>query len=195
MVACDIDGVLGNFHKSYIAMINLVTGSKYPDTEEAQSWDYWEDKIGREQIGKVWDQIKRSYNWWLTLEPYQKNIDALKRFSAAHPTHDIMFLTSRIETAGYSAALQTEGWLRKQGIDSEYMCVRVCRAREKVDVLQSEKITHFIDDKSKTVEACEKIPGLTAALHARAWNQDAKVFLRLGSLGQFFQVVERELKL
>ncbi len=193
MIAIDIDGVLANFDKSYIQTFNLL-GVKVPENAEALSWDHWENELGREFIGKVWDTIKKSYNWWMTLEPYQRNIDALKRFSTAHPEEDILFLTSRIETAGFSAALQTEGWLRKLGIDSPFMTVRTCRAKEKAQVLASENVTHFIDDKGSTVEACEKIPGMTAVLYSRPWNKDAKVFLRLNSLGQFFQVVERDLE-
>lgn len=60
----------------------------------------------------------------------------------------------------------------------------------KAEVYKAAQIEYSVDDKSETVEQCDKLPNHTAFLLDREWNQDAVVKHRVKSLSEYFEHIK-----
>ena len=193
-IAIDMDGVLSRFEEAFgRALLGL-----YPDAKRlpCPNWDTVGWDITPEQVDAVWAVIKATENFWLTLSPYSDSIQSLKTFLRKHSGLDICFLTSRVKTAGQSVSIQTEEWLRQQGISTEAYPQHVLyvvrrSANSKAKWLAKNDAWYMIDDKAETVEQINNtVATCIPYLLKRPWNEHAwdKV-LTVNNLGDFFKIV------
>lgn len=189
-ISLDCDGVLCDFNRGFIELINKRFPGKLPRDFQPTTWNY----ITPEEQDEVWEDMKKIPNWWLSLEAYTDNVGALATFLKTTTNMDVYITTARTVGSGMTVAKQTSMWLNGCGVfsDMNYLGVITgCESDEKVHVYQKLGIQWSIDDKSETVEQCDRLEGHTAALLDRPWNQDAKVKWRVKSVQEFLDKVRR----
>jgi hypothetical protein len=143
----------------------------------------------------VWQVIRQTHNFWLSLEAYRDNIHSLVAFFNYNRNEDVWIVTSRTPTAGLTIANQTRVWLDRCGVNpttSNYLgVIPVDDWNDKKHIYAAAGIEFSVDDKKETVEDCDTLKGHHAFLLDRPWNQDAKVKNRIKSLAAFFDAVVR----
>lgn len=178
----DVDGVLANFTRGYIDVINAVyPEKKVPKDYVPQDWDHT-DILKKDEVPALWLEIKngdlrRCQCFWYELPPYEENVEILSKFI----TDDIplkrfviYYITSRPDTQYYSALDQTRKWLRRHNLIWTNTSVLVVRnPQEKLPLIRALGIVASIDDYAPTVRALDTIPNHFACLLERPWNQDA----------------------
>ena len=133
-IAFDLDGVLADLHKMFAAtalrlypQLDLAavaspdTGASPPADDagaESGSEEKEEDEtlpLTRRQIRAVWDELCGQQNFWETLEEIEKG--AIARIAEVAEKHkwEVLFITSRPDSAGSTVQRQTQRWLAKQG--------------------------------------------------------------------------------
>jgi 5' nucleotidase, deoxy (Pyrimidine), cytosolic type C protein (NT5C) len=190
-VGIDVDGVLANFGAAFVDISNKIYPGRVERGWVPRDWGF-DGKFTPAEIDKIWERIRATPNFWLSLSAYPDNIGALARWLAGHKNQDVYFVTSRADTAGMSVANQTELWIRSCGISKfdNYLGVMVVpNSEEKATLYQAAGIEWSIDDKPETVQACDLLHPLLAKHRAylldRPWNQGARVEHRIGSVGAF----------
>jgi len=175
-IAVDCDGVLADFNRAYIPLVQQVTGQDmFPkDWEETlyktyhTVWDYDKEAgYTREQIHKVWEVIKANDKFWLNLKPMPSAREDLKALDdLAKQGHNIYFLTNRM---GAKAKYQTEKWLFKYAFDFP----TVILTGDKTPLIRLLSIDFFIDDKPETMIELYKVAS------EERWLQDKHFYLKL----------------
>jgi 5'(3')-deoxyribonucleotidase len=193
-IAIDCDGVICDFVQGFVDTTNKLWPGRLKDGYEPSVWDF-SDTMKKDEVNRVFEQIKRTPNWFLKLEPYSENVTALARFFVERKGEDVWLVTSRFPTYGMTVAKQTAMWLEFCGVSPihNYLgVIPVANSDEKQLVYAAMGVEYSVDDKAETVEQCEAIPGHKAFLLDRPWNQEAKVERRIKNLEQFFRQVKED---
>ncbi|MEP6914961.1 MAG: hypothetical protein ABJC89_04920, partial [Acidobacteriota bacterium] len=66
-------------------------------------------------VKRVWDQVARTPNWWMTLLPYEPEQMARLYALTRSAGWEIFFLTKRPASAGDSVQFQTQCWIERYG--------------------------------------------------------------------------------
>ena len=106
----DVDGVLAEFTYGFTKLateLGLVEKPWRCHTQKTWAFDF--------DVDAVWEELKRRYNWWMTLEPLVDVVE-IAVLNELIKAHDVYFVTSRPRTQGLSAEKQTEYWLAGIGI-------------------------------------------------------------------------------
>ena len=116
MIFLDIDGVLAEFCEAFSRVIQtfdptmpLITTATQPD------WGTWGGEMTDERLNYGWETVKVTENFWEDA-PSLASPEVFARIAAAHKEIPILFVTSRIPTAGHSVQRQCINWLEKRGI-------------------------------------------------------------------------------
>jgi len=191
-IAVDCDGVLARFEKAFFEKANSIWPGKCDPNYRPTAWDDF-PPLTKAELNQVWAKIKATPNFWLSVDAYTDNVGALAQFLQTTTGHDIWIVTSRARTAGHTVAYQTLRWLYECGIRPgiNYLgVVPVDDSTKKADVYSAMEIEFSVDDKTETVEQCDKLPNHTAFLLDREWNQDAKVKHRIPNLEAYFEHIK-----
>lgn len=120
---CDIDGVLTEFCAAFSHIIRqadrtmpVITTATQPD------WGTWGGEMTNERLNYGWETLKATENFWETLNPLAPP-SVFKRLAAVHKTIPILFVTSRVPTAGNTVQIQCINWLEKHGIEDPLVIV------------------------------------------------------------------------
>ena len=138
VIMFDIDGVIADFVGSFT---RLATGLGYLDkpfsTDEQESWDF--EQIDRTNYKDLWKRVATSDTFWLGLQPLPDvSFAAINELQWGN---DVYFVTNR---PGIRTKVQTEVWLKRQGIESPTVIV----SARKGEVAKSIGATLAIDDKA-----------------------------------------------
>ena len=116
MIFIDLDGVLAAFCEAFSHVIRkgdptmpIITSSTQPD------WDTWGGALTRERLNYGWETVRETENFWETLTRLAPP-SVFPRLAATHKEIPILFVTSRVPTAGRSIQRQCINWLEEQGI-------------------------------------------------------------------------------
>ena len=196
-VAIDCDGVLANFNYAGALLANKLWPGTVPNpaTFVPTEWDW----ISREKQTELWAAIRSTPNWWLTLPAYSDSIHDLANWLAtAKHGHEIWIVTSRAPSAGLPISRQTQIWLHTamgsllDNVSSYVGVITVTHWHEKSKLYKDIGIQYSIDDKSETVEACDKLQNHTAYLFSQPWNLDSKAQHRVSSISEFTKGIPSE---
>lgn len=190
-IAVDCDGVLADFNSGFIELVRRVFPGRLPRDYVPTTWDY-NGLLTPQEMDRVWDEMKKQENWWLSLNPYMDNVGALATFMHTRTKMDVHIVTARTKGSGLTVAKQTSMWLNGCGVFSSINYLSVitgCESDEKAHIYQILGVEYSIDDKQETVEQCQRLEGHKAALLDRPWNQDAKVSWRVKSVQEFLDNV------
>lgn len=192
-IAIDADGVLAAFGQSFIAILHELYPNHPFTIDKWTTWNYG-GMVTNEELYAVWEVIRATVDFWMTLRPYQEGIRALAVYMMSHADNDVHIVTSREPTRGHTVAKQTRLWLQHCGISDTYNylgVIPVANSSNKAGVYRAAGISYSIDDKGPTVEQCDQMKGdHQAYLLDRPWNQDAKVKRRVASVEEFLKEVK-----
>lgn len=193
-IAVDCDGVLAAFDEAFKDVANRMWPGRVREDYVNQHWNDL-GGLDKDEQRQVWDRIKATPDWWLTVDAYTENVGAMAIFLHQHRGHDIWIVTSRAVTVGNTVAYQTYLWLRACGVDPVHNYLGVLPVdnwHDKKKIYKYAQIEYSVDDKTETVEDCDTLPDHKAFLLDRPWNQDAKVKRRVSNLTAFFGAIERK---
>jgi hypothetical protein len=186
-IGFDLDGVLVNFVAGYQRLIVEVTGEdKFQpgDIDEPPVW-YWPELRGytKEQIGRVWGEIKESSRFWADLDPIEENVSTLRLvLPDLLRRHDIYYVTNRM---GVDAKWQTEMWLQ---FHVGAALPTVLLTEQKGAIASALRLDVYIDDKlANADDVADKSPSTRNYLLDRAYNRGLRAtghFARVRTLGQ-----------
>lgn len=116
-VSIDIDGCLADFAAAAYPIMKDVLAERdieigpYPPT----AWN-WSDYGATElDVHEMWKRIRNTENWYESLNALQGIIDLRKAlFCGLFHKNDLVFLTSRVDTAGRGAWKQTVNWIEEK---------------------------------------------------------------------------------
>ena len=113
-IGFDVDGVLADFSKGYMALIIKLSGRDLfapGDWDNPPCWD-WDKFRGytAEERAMAWKHIVASATFWEELTPLPGNYETLRDvFYTLNGQHELYFITNR---TGVMVKRQTENWLR-----------------------------------------------------------------------------------
>ena len=139
----DCDGVIFDFVGGFFKISNRLFGTNH---DVQLQWDF-DDKYTKEQVDRVWQEIRASKNWWTALRPLEgtgKLRDIPKGFEP-------VFITSRVPSVGHSVREQTCSALRNWFYITYPFVIVVDNPSEKIPLCKNLGIDVFIDDKRSTV--------------------------------------------
>lgn len=190
----DVDGVLSDFTRNVIQIADNLWRGSVPEGYIPTDWNY-SDLFTAEQWDKIWESIKAEPNFWLKSRPIHDNMVALRHWRYKNPQHQIYYITSRVETAGYDAQKQTELWLWQQGLhEGKERVIAVRKADEKKAVVAEHGIDFGIDDYIPTVQALNQLSGHQCYLLDASYNQDSNQ-TRVHSVREFLSLVDAEYRI
>ena len=123
MLFVDIDGVLAEFCEAFSRVIQQFDPTMPTITTATQpDWGTWGGEMTNERLGFGWEVLKKVENFWESLAPLAPP-SVFQRIAAVHKTIPILFVTSRIHTAGNSVQRQCVNWLEQYGIEDPLVIV------------------------------------------------------------------------
>lgn len=106
----DVDGVVADFRSAFLEAAAGILGREAIDRPAA---DF--ETLSPADAKRVWDVIVNEPNWWVRVPPYEPaQIGRLYQL-ARRFRWEVLFLTSRVTTAGDSVQFQTQAWLEAHG--------------------------------------------------------------------------------
>lgn len=167
-IGFDVDGVLADFGSAFLDELKAEYGANFvPDGYQPHTWE-WKDLISADQFGHIWRKINKTKDWWLGLKP----LPGLKQLfhtmtQGKLAGTEILFISSRGESAGHSAMYQTEQWLERY-LQMIPRVMVVSHAAEKRDLVRALGIGYFLDDYAPTILNIKDVT--KAYLLEQPWN-------------------------
>jgi len=116
MIFVDIDGVLAEFCEAFSRVIQTFDPTMPTiTTATQQDWGTWGGTMTDTRLNFGWEVLKQVENFW-EKEGSLAPPSVFARLAAAHKEIPILFVTSRVPTAGNSVQRQCINWLEKRGI-------------------------------------------------------------------------------
>lgn len=188
----DVDGVLADFNRGYLSILEHVSGGKKCELStsgaEPNCW-HWPERYGytKAHADEAWRVIKASPMFWASLPPYLETeavISTLRELYAHE--HEVYFITNRM---GLHPHAQTLGWLMNQGFPLPTVLV----SEDKGPIAKGLKLTHFIDDKPENCwevdEECNTIE-LSDGTRQRLKDAPCRVFMLKRAWNDHQRIVE-----
>jgi 5'(3')-deoxyribonucleotidase len=152
-VGIDIDDVLADFISEYVKLANGLFGKPEVDAQPVD-WEWSNFDLTKEQHAKVWDKIYNTRNFWLTLKRQAGVTSQNLRMLAK--VHDLMFITARAHTKGFSVQQQSAAWL---SLELGLKYPTVIEETSKGPLAAALHLDYFIDDRPKNcLEIMKAVP-------------------------------------
>jgi hypothetical protein len=110
-VGIDVDGVLADFRAGFRETARSSLGRQVDDPQDPKS----AEALGQKDVKRVWEEVARTPNWWMTLAPYEPDQIARLYGLTRAAGWEIFFLTNRPASAGDSVQFQTQWWIERHG--------------------------------------------------------------------------------
>jgi hypothetical protein len=110
-IGIDVDGVLADFRSAFRKASKSSLGHDIDEPEDPKS----AESLGQKDVKRVWEQIARTSNWWMTLRPYEPDQVARLYSLTRAAGWEVFFLTNRPASAGDTVQFQTQWWIERQG--------------------------------------------------------------------------------
>lgn len=147
ILACDLDGVIYAFNKSYIKLFKEMFDIRIPEetNDFPNKWNYELDYASKPQVDEAWHEInhRRNYHFWRFLPPYEDAQEFLTK--AQKEFNEIHFITSR---SGSDCKRATEDALTMLGVINPNVVI----SHHKLPQIMELGATHFIDDRDKNFD-------------------------------------------
>lgn len=176
----DCDGVLSDFSKCYLEW----AAEMWPDFKPLPEWDFG---LTKSQQDVLWAEIKATENFWLKLEAI-----GTSKLREADSKHTLIFVTSRVPSAGASIERQTAMWLNWKFDVLWPTVIVVNHWHEKPALFRDLRLDAFIDDKQETVLAMLR-KGQDAYVFDQPWNREENFPNRVKSIEEYISSVEAKL--
>jgi hypothetical protein len=114
-VGFDLDGVLADMSAALLGEERRIFGT--PDVAATAEAPREARSLTAAQHERLWREVATIENFWQTLPEVEPGAIAALAARARFERWEVIFLTSRPETAGDTAQLQTQRWLDVNGFD------------------------------------------------------------------------------
>ena len=174
-IAVDIDGVLAQFNKAFVALLEREEIASLPFDYEPTAWDYTPE-LTPAQLEAGFKALQESTVFWSQLDAYTENVQAVRR-AVLRDRFDVYFVTARMDTKGESALAGTKMWLQQHSLmQMNTSIVVVKHASYKPSVYAALGVFASIDDHYPSVVAATTTEnvwkGHQGTLLARPWNNE-----------------------
>lgn len=160
-IGLDLDGCVSDFVEAFFKISNRMFGTDYSIQTQ---WDF-DDKYSKAQTAMIWDEIKRTPDFWQTLRPEQ----GTSRLRYPIKNMELVFVTSRIPTLGHTAREQSCAWLREHFHITHPFVIVVDHPSQKTAIVKALNMVSFIDDKRSTIEEMHQL-GLRSYARLQPYN-------------------------
>jgi len=136
-IGCDLDGVVADFRSGFASVASDVL-----------SWDRNGAPADLRDLSeadahRVWKVITETPNWWLTLSPFEAGEIARLYQLSRELKWEVVFMTTRVPTAGETVTFQSQWWLESQGF---YLPSVVTVMGSRGDLASSLRFDIIVDD-------------------------------------------------
>lgn len=136
-IGFDLDGVVADFWGAFSDVAAQVLSWSRPGTAADIR------NLSESDTHKVWKVITETPNWWLTLQPYEPDELARLYRLSRELKWEIVFMTTRVPTAGETAMFQSQWWLETHGF---YLPSVVTVMGSRGDLANSLRLDLIVDD-------------------------------------------------
>jgi hypothetical protein len=165
-IACDLDGTLADLdgalqraaEQLYGPEVDLRAGSRIATLRSRRAGDEDRDAghppdvrkrpVSRQELKNLWEHVCGIDNFWTTLTELEPGSVARLAALAAAGRWELLFLTSRPETCGDMAQMQTQRWLTAHGFNAPSVFVMNGSRGKLADALALDLV---IDDRATNV--------------------------------------------
>lgn len=141
-IGIDLDDVLVNFMGEFN---RIATATYNRPFEPPVDWAWSNFDLSPENIDRLWDYIRGTYNFWEELDKESGASTLL--INMLDRKHELFFITARINTAGNTVKNQSANWLNRYGVTNPVVLVE----KDKGPLAAALKLDAFIDDRDKNV--------------------------------------------
>lgn len=186
----DLDGVISSFTSNAVRVINELWPEKnLPADFVPADWDYT-GILEKKDWSIFWDHARSVPDFWLRQPPIEENVSALRTW-LKETEHQVFYITSRIDTGGMSAHLQTAQWLIRNNIyPPEVSLIVAGKPPDKEKYIREHSIDYGIDDLPATVSAVNMISWHHCFLLDRPYNREISNQARVYHLQEFLDIVD-----
>jgi hypothetical protein len=138
-IGIDIDGVLADFRTAFRKASKSSLGHAIDESDDPKS----AESLGQKDVKRVWEQIARTSNWWMTLQPYEPDQVARLYSLTRAAGWEVFFLTNRPASAGDTVQFQTQWWIERQGF---YLPAVLTVPGSRGDIANGLRLDLVIDD-------------------------------------------------
>jgi len=185
-IGIDLDGVLGDFTGSFFEVSRRLFGK--PEVGALpHDWNMT-GLLTKEETSKTWDAVKNTRNFWLNLSR-EKGVTSQNLRSMAKK-NDLIFITARAQTKGYSVQQQSAAWL---ALEFGLKWPTVIEEDSKGPLASALHLDYFIDDRpSNCEEILRAVPTCLIYLKNLSHNADYKApksITRVKDFNEFASIV------
>jgi uncharacterized HAD superfamily protein len=190
-IGLDLDGVLCNFTKAFIAKANELYPNSVSWDWVPQSWNHEESGLSAEQISRLWYEIKRDHDFWMCIEPLPGAAELDHHIHQVMKKADIYFITAR---EGVNVRAQTDKWLTMYipNAPAAHHLILVDSAYHKIEMMHAMDIKALLDDKGAFVAVAKDLPQANVWLMRRPWNEHERRSYHLRSVESVTEYLEKE---
>jgi hypothetical protein len=183
-LACDLDGTLADMNAAlqreaeriFGEPVDLGTGlrgvaaTKSPSVvKKKSSADVRSRKrLNERERSRLWKHVRGIDNFWETLTEVESGAVARLAATVAVQGWEVVFLTTRPDTAGDPVQVQSQRWLRAHGFDCPSVCV-VSESRGRIAASLSLDVV--IDDRP---DNCADVTADSRARSVLVWRDSAE---------------------
>ena len=96
------------------------------ETYEPNSWMYRDSGMTEDEFLAAFKVARETPDFWRNMYPYKQNVEALRQFlTTAQDWCDVLYVTSRPDTAAPGVLYQTTDWLLEQSLAALHTSVIV----------------------------------------------------------------------
>lgn len=186
-IAFDIDGVIANYVRGFMALIIALSGRDLfleSDWTDPPCWDWYKLRgYTKDEVSAAQTAILESPDFWFNLEPMTHDVAQLAiAFEELDDHHEVYFITHR---SGQHARRQTEDWLVHALGLWEVPTVLLVGYRMKGVAAKALGLDLYIDDNyDNCLDCVEQSPLTRTYLLDRAYN---RVFEEIMEKKRLFQ--------
>jgi hypothetical protein len=151
-IGIDVDGVLADFRAAFRKAAKTSLGHEIEEEDPKTS-----QSLGQKEVKRVWEQIGRASNWWMTLRPYEPD-QIVRLYSLTRAAGwEVFFLTNRPKSAGDTVQFQTQWWIERHGF---YLPAVLTVPGSRGEIANALRLDLVIDD--LVMNCVEVVSGSTA---------------------------------
>ena len=185
-IGIDLDGVLADFTTSFFEISRHLFGK--PEVGVLPHDWYMTGLLTKEECSKTWEAVRNTRNFWLNLGR-EKGVTSQNLRNMAK-TNDLVFITARAHTKGYSVQQQSAAWL---ALEFGLKWPTVIEEDHKGPLASALHLDYFVDDRPENcLEILKAVPTCKVYLKNLPHNVDykePKSITRVKYFNEFAEIV------